>query len=166
MILGVTDRSLRQVVGTEAFRDLEWTKQGLMERIHLRVDAEEISHPRGRVLVFHVPSRPIGMPVHYGGRYFMRAGGTLAPMLPDMLKRILDEAEPDYTAEVCPKASLDDLDQRAIKDFWNRWIQKSRNENLRHLAVEQLLSDAELVTRDGLTYAALILLVGPASRPG
>jgi len=62
VILGVTDKAPRQVVGTEAFRNLERTKQGLIERIHLRVDAEEISHPRGRVLVFHVPSRPIGMP--------------------------------------------------------------------------------------------------------
>src|SRR4030042_7160122 len=98
MILGVTDKLPRQVVGTQAFENLERTKVGLTERIHLRIEAEEIGHPQGRGLVFHVPSRPLGMPVHYEGRYFMRAGGSLAPMLPDMLKRIFDEAGPDYPA--------------------------------------------------------------------
>jgi len=126
MILGVTDKLPRRVVGTQAFGNLDKTKGGLIERVHLRIDAEEVNHPDGRVLVFYVPSRPIGMPIHFGGRYFMRAGGTLAPMLPDMLKRIFDEAGPDYTAEICPKAKLDDLDSESIEDFRNRWIQKSK----------------------------------------
>ncbi len=157
MILGVTDKLPRQVVGTKAFQNLERTKAGLIQRISLRIDAEEIMHPQGRVVVFHVPSRPIGMPIHYEGRYFMRAGEDLGPMLPDMLKRIFDEAGPDYTAEICSKASLNDLDLDAIEDFRNRWVRKSKNENLRGLSSDQLLSDAELLTREGITYAALIL---------
>ncbi|MBF0565894.1 MAG: hypothetical protein HQK89_11680 [Nitrospirae bacterium] len=36
----------------------------------------------------------------------MRAGESLVPMLPDMLKRIFDEAGPDFTAEICRGASL------------------------------------------------------------
>jgi len=157
MILGVTDRMPRRVVGTQAFRTLERTKSGLTDRVRLRVDVEEIMHPQGRVLVFHVPSRPIGMPVHYEGRYFMRSGGNLAPMLPDVLKRIFDEAGPDYTAETCSRATLNDLDTAAIEDFQNRWLRKANNASLRGLPAEQILSDAELLTRDGLTYAALIL---------
>ncbi len=157
MILGVTDKLPRRVVGTQAFQNIEETKAGLTERIRLRIDTEEINHPDGRVLLFHVPSRPIGMPVHYKGRYFMRSGGNLAPMLPDMLKRIFDEAGPDYTAEICPRTKLDDLDLKSIDDFRNRWIQKSKNERLRTLSVERLLSDAELLSPDGLTYASLIL---------
>ncbi|RLC09160.1 MAG: transcriptional regulator, partial [Deltaproteobacteria bacterium] len=157
MILGVTDKVPRKVVGTKAFQNLERTKAGLIERMSLRIDAEEIMHPQGRVVVFHVPSRPIGMAIHYEGRYFMRAGEDLAPMLPDMLKRIFDETGPDYTAEICSKAALNDLDLDAVEDFRNRWIRKSKNENLRRLSSEQLLLDAELLTREGITYAALIL---------
>jgi ATP-dependent DNA helicase RecG len=157
MILGVADNLPRRVVGTQAFENLERTKEGLIERLRLRVEVEEIMHPQGRVLTFHVPSRPIGMPVHYGGRYFMRAGGSLSSMLPDMLKRIFDEAGPDYTAEICPKAALADLDLNAIEDFRNRWIQKSKNEKLAALSAEQLLFDSEVLSREGLTYAALIL---------
>ena len=157
MILGVTDKIPRRVAGTLAFGNLERTKAGLTERIHLRVDAEELMHPDGRVLVFHVPSRPIGAPIHYEGRYFMRSGGNLVPMLPDMLKRIFDESGPDYTAEVCPKTNMDDLDLLAIEDFRNRWIKKSKNEKMRASSFKQLLSDAELLAGEGVTYAALIL---------
>ncbi|GHT65446.1 hypothetical protein FACS1894110_07340 [Spirochaetia bacterium] len=56
---------------------------------------------QGRVLVFHIPSRPIGMPLHINGRYVMRAGESLTAMPPDMLQRIFNEAGPDFTAEIC-----------------------------------------------------------------
>jgi ATP-dependent DNA helicase RecG len=157
MILGITDKMPRRIVGTQAFGNLERTKAGLTERLHLRIDAEELMHPDGRVLIFNVPPRRIGMPIHYGGRYFMRSGGDLVPMLPDMLKRIFDESGPDYTAEVCPKAKIDDLDSLAIEDFRNRWIKKSKNDKLHGASAAQLLSDAELLVREGITYAALIL---------
>src|SRR4030042_1791749 len=52
MILGVTDKIPRRVVGTQAFKDLGRTKAGLTDRIHLRIDIEEINHRDGRVLVF------------------------------------------------------------------------------------------------------------------
>ena len=63
MILGVTDKLPRKVVGTRVFPNLEKTKAGLIERLRLRMDVEEIQHPDGRVLVFQVPSRSIGMPI-------------------------------------------------------------------------------------------------------
>ncbi len=157
IILGVTDRMPRRVAGTQAFGNIERTKAGLTERIRLRIDAEEVMHPNGRVLVFHVPSRPIGVPIHYEGRYFMRSGGNLAPMLPDMLKRIFDESGPDFTAEVCPKATIDDLASSAIEDLRNRWVRKSKNEKLHGLDFEQLLCDAELLVSEGVTYAAMVL---------
>src|SRR5712691_4497569 len=41
MILGVTDKLPRLVVGSQAFADLERTKAGLIARLRLRVDVEE-----------------------------------------------------------------------------------------------------------------------------
>src|SRR5690606_18139712 len=101
---------------------------------------------------------PIGVPIAVEGAYWMRAGEDLAPMTPDMLRRIFDEAGPDFSAEICPKATLDDLDPAAIKDFRKRWRDASGNAAVASATAEQLLSDAELVTADGVTYAALILL--------
>ncbi|MEK7394610.1 MAG: ATP-binding protein [Fibrobacterota bacterium] len=58
MVLGLTDRLPRQVVGTQAFEQIECTKLGLVERLRLRVEVDEWSTPEGCVLVFRVPSRP------------------------------------------------------------------------------------------------------------
>jgi len=63
MILGVTDARPRRVVGTRAFDQPERTRKGLCEQIPLGIDFEEIAHPDGRVLVFHVPGRPVGTPM-------------------------------------------------------------------------------------------------------
>jgi ATP-dependent DNA helicase RecG len=157
IIFGVTDQKPRQVVGTKAYPNLEKAKVSLMERLPLRIEAEEIAHPQGRVLVFQVPSRPLGYPIAHRGAYWMRRGQELVPMTPDLLQRIFAETGPDFSAEICPKATLADLDPEALKNFRQRWIRKTENPALGHLADDQLLIDAELLVDGGLTYAALIL---------
>ena len=52
MVLGVTDKPPRRVVGTAAFEVPEKTVAGIYERIHLKVLYQEIQHTDGRVLVF------------------------------------------------------------------------------------------------------------------
>jgi len=157
MVIGVSDRRPREVVGTLAFDDLERTKAGLTERLRLRIDAEEIRHPDGRVVIFNVPSRPLGLPIEYKRAYSMRAGDRLARMTTDMLKRIIDEVRPDYSSEICPNASVADLSPSAIDRFRAMWRRKSGNQALAQVGTEQILADAELLLDGGLTYAALIL---------
>jgi ATP-dependent DNA helicase RecG len=163
MILGVKDKRPRRVVGSMAFESLGRTKAGIMDRIRLRIDADEVLHPDGRVTVFHVPSRPVGMPIQYKGAYWMRSDENLVPMTPDLLQRIFAETGQDYSAEICPAVTVDDLDPRAIHEFRKRWSIQSKNDALLLLPVDQLLADAELVQTNGVTYAALVLLGKPAS---
>ena len=158
IILGVTDKPPRRVVGSQAFEQIERTKAGLIERLRLRVDVDDIQHPDGRVLVFQVPARPIGMPIAIDGAYWMRGGEDLVAMTPDQLKRIFDESGPDFSAEICPEATLEGMDPLAIDQFRQRWLRKSGNQALANMPVRQLLTDAELIDEDGATYAALILL--------
>jgi ATP-dependent DNA helicase RecG len=158
IVLGVTDKRPRKIVGSQAFAELERTKAGLIEKLHLRIEVSEVLHPDGRVLVFTAPPRPIGMPIAVEGAYWMRAGEDLAPMTPDMLRRIFDEAGPDFSAEVCPGATLADLDPSAIEDLRRRWHQKSQNAAILRMSVKRLLQDAELIAGQDVTYAALILL--------
>ena len=158
MILGVTDRRPRTVVGSRAFPDLEWTKAGLIERLRLRLDVEELQHPDGRVLVFQVPPRPIGMPLEYQGAYLMRGGESLIPMTPDQLQRIFAETGPDFSAEICTPAQLDDLDPAAVEILRQLWQRKLPDQDISTRPDEQLLADAELLVDGGVTYAALVLL--------
>lgn len=158
VVLGVSDRRPRSVVGTQAFDELERTKAGLIERLRLRIDVDELTHPQGRVLVFDVPPRPLGFPIQYNGAYWMRGGEDLVPMTQDLLQRIFAETQPDFSAELCRGATLSDLDPIAVDKFRARWAQRSKRSDLLSLSADRLLEDAEL-TRDGaLTYAALILL--------
>lgn len=157
LVLGVTDKRPRKIVGSQAFINIERTKAGLIERLHLRIDAEEIRHPDGRVIVFHIPSRPDGNPIQYRGTYWMRGGEDIIPMTPDLLKRIFAESGPDFSAEICTKASMGDLDPGAIGRFREMWLKKSKNPALETLSDEQLLHDAELIVDEGITFAALIL---------
>lgn len=158
VVLGVTDKRPRRVVGSNVFNDLERTKAGLADRLRLRIDAQELAHADGRVVVFTAPSRPIGVPIAVEGAYWMRAGEDLAPMTPDMLRRIFDEAGLDFSAEVCREAMLADLDPAAITAFRTRWTRHSGSKGLAKRPVEALLQDAELILPAGITYAALILL--------
>ena len=130
IVLGVTDRRPRRVVGSSAFENLERTKAGLLGRLRLRIEVSEIAHSDGRVLVFTAPARDMGMPIMVEGAYWMRAGEDLVPMTPDMLRRIFDEAAPDFSAEVCPGAQMSDLEPRAIEAFRRRWHARSKVDGL------------------------------------
>ena len=161
LVLGVSFRVPRIVGGTSAFRNLAELKGKLLTALRLRIEVTELQHPAGRVLVFEVPPRPVGMPIPVDGAYWMRAGGSLVAMTPDRLKQIFDEATPDFSASVCPGAQLGDLDQAAIQSFREKWAKKSGRTDLLQMSDEQLLSDAGLVEEGGVTHAALVLFGNP-----
>jgi ATP-dependent DNA helicase RecG len=158
LILGVTDQRPRKVVGSRAFPDLERTKTRLLEELRIRVDAYTVLHPNGRVVVFDIPSRPVGSPIAHRGAYLMRSGESVVHMTGGQLKRIFNEATPDFSSQACPGATVENLDSEGIEQFRALWRRKSGNQVLNDLSHEQLLRDAELVTDDGVTHAALVLL--------
>lgn len=158
LVLGITPKIRRRICGTNALKGkLDKEQSRLLQQLHLRIDVEEINHPKGRLVVFSIPGRPIGEAIHYKGKYLMRSGEQVVPMTPDKLKRIFAETSPDFSAEICPKATLSDLSAEAIQRFREKWALKSRNPSLNQLTEEQVLRDAELVVNGQLTYAALIL---------
>jgi len=106
LLLGIADKPPRQVVGTQAFSDPVVMAEKLFQAVGFRVDIEEVAHPDGRVLVFHIPSRPRGTAYHLDGKYLMRSGEALVPMSEDQLRRIFAEGEPDWLEEAS-KTGLD-----------------------------------------------------------
>ena len=157
IVFGITDKRPRTVAGSKAFKQPERTRAGLVERLHLNIDFSIVNHPDGRVLIFHVPTHPIGNPVKYKGIYWQRQGDSLIEMTEDRLRSIFAEAGHDFSADICTDATMDDLDPEAIEDFRNRWMNKSGNQGLATLSPKQLLGDAEALVDGKLTYAALIL---------
>lgn len=176
IVLGVTDKPPRRVVGTRAFDTPERTVAGIHERIHLRVLWHEVQHTGGRVLVFEVPSRPLGHPLHHDGRYWMRAGEELVPMTADQLKRIIDEGKPEFIDQAARSNCTEEdvvslLDVQGYFDLRKRPLPSTRAEvldtlvgkgfvrrddvlftitNLGALLLAKRLTDFETVARKGV----------------
>lgn len=113
LVLGVTDKIPRQVVGSQAFpsqTSLNEIKARIVEKLRFRVDVTELQHSDGRVLVFEIPPRPVGQPLAFDGTYLMRAGEDLVPMTADVLKRIFAEDRQDWFSQPARlDASPDDV---------------------------------------------------------
>ncbi len=168
VVLGVTDKRPRRVVGSKAFDQPERTRQGLCLRLPLKIDFEEIVHPDcpsgSRVLVFHVPRRPFGVPLQYEGRYWARKGDDLTEMPADKLREIFAESGHDFSADLCPGATLEDLDPEAVSDFRGRWATKLRlmeksgdADRISAMPLPDLLTATDAIDGDQITYAGLVL---------
>lgn len=144
LVLGVTDRPPRRVVGTQAFRGLGEIKARILDTLRFRVEIEELMHPDGRVLVFEIPPRPVGTPLHYEGAYLMRVGDELVPMSPDQLRRILEEGQPGWLEQPArDNASPDEvvalLDTQSFFDLMQLPYPTTREGVLARLAQERLI---------------------------
>jgi ATP-dependent DNA helicase RecG len=144
LVLGVADKLPRQVVGTQAFQNTGEVKARILEALRFRVEIAELAHPDGRVLVFEVPPRPAGMPLHHEGAYLMRAGEDLVPMSPDQLKRILAEGGADWFERAARDgASADEvvalLDTQSFFELLDLPYPTNRDGVLARLAQERLI---------------------------
>lgn len=144
LVLGVTDRLPRRVVGTNAFRGLAEIRTRILDTLHFRVEVEEFSHPDGRVLVFEIPSRPVGTPMHYDGAYLMRVSDELVPMSPDQLRRIMDEGQPDWLEQperenASPDEVISLLDTQSFFDLMQLPYPTTREGVLERLSQERLI---------------------------
>jgi ATP-dependent DNA helicase RecG len=157
IVLGIGNTRPRVVVGSQAFSDLPRTTHDLLQKLHLRIQVDEATHDGKRVVAFVVPPRPVGVPIEVNGTYWMRAGESLTAMTSDMLRRIFDEAAPDFSAELCRDARLEDLDPDAVLAFRRAWARKAASKAIEQAPVPQLLEDAELLVDGKLTHAALVL---------
>lgn len=157
LVLGVSPKLPRRVVGTQAFRDTGNIKRDLYDSLRVAVGLDELVHPDGRVLVFEIPGRPLGSALQLDGAYLMRAGESVVPMPPDRLRAIFAEAVLDYSAEPT-RATLADVSPAAFQKLVELWVRKTGEENHRTLGVGQTLEDLGLVEGDRLRLAALVLL--------
>lgn len=146
LVLGVTDSRPRKVVGTSAFNNPTEMASKLYRALKFRVEIEEVQHPEGRVLVFHVPSRPRGTAREYQGAYWMRVGEELTPMSADKLRSIFSEGElPWLETAATEGASAQDvvqlLDTQTFFDLLGLPYPTDRSGVLHKLKGERLIEE-------------------------
>ncbi|MDR0681634.1 MAG: putative DNA binding domain-containing protein, partial [Dysgonamonadaceae bacterium] len=159
LVFGMTDKYPHKVVGTAFAKDKTGALENeIYDRLAIRVNIEELFEGDKRVLVFKIPSRPVGSTLRFEGVPLMRIGDSLRVMSDSEIFRILSEREPDFSATVCEGLTFDDLDAEAIAVMKEHYAIKQENPAFRTLPDMQILSDLELTERSKFNYAALLLL--------
>lgn len=160
LLLGITND--RNIVGTSVYQGtINKIPQQIYQAIGITVAVEEVRHLKGRIVVFDVPSRPVGQRVRSNaGKYTypIRRGESLGEMDDAMTKEILNEVQPDFSAGIVEDMTLNDLDETAVNDFKNKRAEKTDNHGLKTISTGQVLTDAELMRDGKLTFACLLLL--------
>ena len=171
LVFGVNNKS-RTVVGTNYRPDtgqLNGLKhqmaQGTEPSITFRAIHEQ-HHADGRVLLFEIPAAPRGMPVAWQGHFYARAGESLVSLGLDKQDGIRNQTlAQDWTAQLVPGATLDDLDGEAVSKARESFAKKYAN----RVSVAEVMGwplatflDRARVTRDGHITRATLLLLGKA----
>lgn len=159
LVLGMTDEYPHTVIGTTFGQG----KTGELEdevyqRLRIRVRIHELFEEGKRVLVFDIPSRPMGAALRFEGIPLMRTGGSLRDMPDEELRSILNEQEPDFSAKICRNLTEEDLDGEAVDLMKAAYAKKQKNPRFLEQSLEQVLKDLDVKKADGITYAALVLL--------
>lgn len=165
LVFGMKDKRPHDVVGTSFEQgNLGALEDAIYERMRIRVPISEVFEPsedavdRKRVIIFNVPSRPVGKMLKFEGVPLMRTGESLREMSDEEIYKILSEQEPDFSAKVCEGLKIEDLDPKAIEVMKHKYAEKNENPGFEGIPDEQALSDLDLLVEGKLNYAALVLL--------
>ena len=171
LIFGVNDK-LRRVVGTDYRPQTERLQSLKMQvaastapSITLR-NIYELAHADGRVVFFEVPPAPRGIPIAWKGHYYARAGESRTSLGLDKLDEIRRQTvQNDWTAQVIPSASLNDLDERALQAAREAFARKYENsiqpEEVMNWRLATFLDRARLTQNGQITRTVLLLLGKP-----
>lgn len=159
LVLGMADHYPHEVVGSDfAEGNTGNLEDEIYTRLGIRVKIEELYENDLRVLVIHIPSRPIGRLLKFEGVALMRVGESLREMSDTEMFSILSEQEPDFSAKICEGLKIKDLDKMAVNVLKQKYAAKQENPLFLTQSTTQLLSDLDLMSGNKITYAALILL--------
>lgn len=117
-----------------------------------------------RVLLFQVPASPRNIVMHWKGIAYGRNGESLRPLNQAKQDAIRQQPPmPDWTAQLVPNSSIEDLDELAILTakvmFKKVHSSKISSEEIDSWSVDEFLSHSNIM-REGLLTRAAILLLG------
>lgn len=164
LVIGMHDDFPHEVMGTQqAINAIGQLESDIYRDLGIRPDIYELyDDEQKRVLIIEVPSRPPGKVYKYEDVPLMRVGEELKPMDDKTYLSIIQEQEPDFSEQYCLEATMDDLDENAIRVLKEKYARKQHNPSFISISNEQALSDLKLISNGKITNAA-ILLVGKES---
>lgn len=168
LVFGV-DNKTRRVVGT-AYRTVSERLHGLKPQIAQGTDPSvtfreihELQTVDGRVVLFEIPPAPRGIPIAWNRHYYARDGESLSGLNLAKQDEIRAQgAAEDWSAVVCPGATVDDLDPEALVKAREIFVTKYRERipevTIRSWDEATFLDQARLTIKGDITRATILLL--------
>ena len=169
LYFGVEDETLK-LIGTtfdasrtkaKGNQNLEiFLRQYIMPKIDFKIE-EFYDEEEKRFVVFTIPAAK-GEPTCFMNIPYVRVDSSVADLRPyTEWMRIIYNSQKDWTAEVIPDATLDDLDPKAIRLARDKYkeLHPSRNEEIDSWDDMTFLNKAH-ITRQGRVTNTAIILVG------
>jgi ATP-dependent DNA helicase RecG len=165
LIFGIRDKD-KAIVGSQ-FRpnraDLDSLKAAIANKTTNRItfiDIHELNLPEGRVIMFEIPAAPRGIPIAFEGHYYGRDGEELQPLNLEEIERIRLTSLEDWSAAICPDATITDLDEKAIETARKNFAVKFPEyaNDVINWDDTMFLNKAKLTKQGKITRTAIILL--------
>lgn len=171
LVFGVHNKT-RAVVGSDYRTQperLQSLKMQIAENAEPRMTFRGIhalNHADGRVVLFEIPAAPRGIPIAWKGHYYARAGESLTSLGLDKQDEIRQQTlAQDWTAQRVPAATLDDLDEAAVRKARESFARKYAN----RITLDEVMGwplatflDRARLTQGGQITRATLLLLGKA----
>lgn len=174
LVIGVMDKTL-DIVGIENFHNYTpensrlriLTKCPNLDSEEFRIEPLTTSDTVKHVWVFHIPRHKSRLPVYAHDKAWQRIDDNLVELRSERLASIL--AEPieviDWTAQIVPEASINDLDPTALALAREKFSEKNRSASfaaeIASWDTKTFLDKAKITIQGNITRSALILLGKP-----
>lgn len=171
LVFGINNKT-RAVAGSDYRLDSErlhslkiQIAQATEPSISLR-EIHVLDHPQGRVILFEIPPAPRGIPIAWKGHYYARAGESRTSLGLDKLDDIRQQTlQQDWTAQTVKQATLNDLDEHAVRAAREAFALKYKNsfqtDDVMNWPLATFLDRARLTQNGQITRTALLLLGKP-----
>ncbi|MDQ5921184.1 MAG: ATP-dependent helicase RecG [Pseudomonadota bacterium] len=165
LIFGVKDKP-KMIIGTGYKKSggLQQIKHDIATHTTKRITFIEIYEAQYlgvRIVLFQIPPAPLGLPIAWQGHYYGRDGESLHALNLEELERIRAQSGTrDWSSEVCPDATITDLDDEALAFARSNF--KNKNPRLLNEIDNwddiTFLNKAKITIKDQITNTALLLL--------
>ena len=173
LVFGVEDEA-RKVVGTCYRSDrskLDNLKSEIANKTTNRItfiEIHELLLPEGRIIMFQIPAAPQGISVAWEGHFYGRDGESIGALNIQEIEQIRNQINDyDWSAQICQKATTNDLDEVALAVARKKFKSKNRSRSfareIEEWDQETFLDRAKLTVNGQVTRAAIILIGKPES---
>ena len=115
-----------------------------------------------RLVIFEIAPAPKGLPIPWNGHYYARDHESLVALSDAKRDEIRAQAPDDWSAAICEKATIDDLDPAAITKardaFSRKYRHRLEDEDVANWSDSEFLDRAKITINGAITRAAILLL--------